>query len=180
MDYSSPGSSVRGILQAKILEWVAMPSSRASSQPRDWTSISYVSSIGRWVFFFFFFFTTRACWKPRISTWSSSSTPRFISKKIKTHVYTKAFIKTFIIAKGWKQPKWLSTDEWINKMRHFHVMEHYLATNRNKHWHMSQHGWTLTTRCQVKEVGCKRPNFVWFPLCDMPKSIKTESMSVVE
>ena len=35
MDYSLPGSSVHGILQARILEWVAMPSSRGSSQPRD-------------------------------------------------------------------------------------------------------------------------------------------------
>ena len=35
MDYSSPSSSVHGILQATILEWVAMPSSRRSSQPRD-------------------------------------------------------------------------------------------------------------------------------------------------
>ena len=34
-DYSPPGSSVHGILQARILEWVAMPSSRGSSQPRD-------------------------------------------------------------------------------------------------------------------------------------------------
>ena len=32
MDYSPPGSSVHGILQARILEWVAMPSSRGSSQ----------------------------------------------------------------------------------------------------------------------------------------------------
>ena len=35
MDYSPPGSFVHGILQARILEWVAMPSSRGSSQPRD-------------------------------------------------------------------------------------------------------------------------------------------------
>ena len=35
MDCSLPGSSVSGILQARILEWVAMPFSRASSQPRD-------------------------------------------------------------------------------------------------------------------------------------------------
>ena len=38
-----PGSSVRGILQARILEWVAMPSSRGSSQPRDWTQVSYIA-----------------------------------------------------------------------------------------------------------------------------------------
>ena len=37
MDCSPPGSSVHGILQARILEWVAMPSSRGSSQPRDRT-----------------------------------------------------------------------------------------------------------------------------------------------
>ena len=37
MDCSSPGSSVHGILQAKRLEWVGMPSSRGSSRPRDWT-----------------------------------------------------------------------------------------------------------------------------------------------
>ena len=37
MDCSPPGSFVHGILQARILEWVAMPSSRESSQPRDQT-----------------------------------------------------------------------------------------------------------------------------------------------
>ena len=41
-----PGSSDHGILQAKILEWVAMLSSRGSSQPRDWTHIFYMSFIG--------------------------------------------------------------------------------------------------------------------------------------
>ena len=51
MDCSPPGSSAHGILQARILAWVAMPSSRGSSQPRDQTCISYVSSIGRWVLY---------------------------------------------------------------------------------------------------------------------------------
>ena len=40
MHCSPPGCSVMGILQARILEWVAMPTSRAPSQPRDWTQIS--------------------------------------------------------------------------------------------------------------------------------------------
>ena len=35
-----PGSSVHGILQARILEWVAVPFSRGSSQPRDQTGVS--------------------------------------------------------------------------------------------------------------------------------------------
>ena len=51
MDCSPPGSSVHGILQARILEWVAMPSSRGSSRPRDQTHISYISCIGRRVLY---------------------------------------------------------------------------------------------------------------------------------
>ena len=38
--YSPPGSYVKGILQARILEWVVMPSSRGSFQLRDLTRIS--------------------------------------------------------------------------------------------------------------------------------------------
>ena len=48
-DCSPPGSSIHGILQARIPEWVAVPSSRGSSWPRDQTHISYVSCSGRWV-----------------------------------------------------------------------------------------------------------------------------------
>ena len=40
MDFSPPGSSVHGILQARILEWVAISYSRGSSRPRDRTQIS--------------------------------------------------------------------------------------------------------------------------------------------
>ena len=38
---SPPGSSVHGILQARILEWVTIPFSRGSSWPRDWTQVSW-------------------------------------------------------------------------------------------------------------------------------------------
>ena len=43
-----PGSSVNGILQARILEWVTIPFSRESSQPRDRT---WVSCLGRWILY---------------------------------------------------------------------------------------------------------------------------------
>ena len=36
MDCSPPGSSLHGILQARILEWISNSFSRGSSQPRDW------------------------------------------------------------------------------------------------------------------------------------------------
>jgi len=51
MDCSPPGLSVHGILQARILEWVAIPFFRVSSRPRDLTHVSGMA--GR-------FFTVRA------------------------------------------------------------------------------------------------------------------------
>ena len=42
-DCSLPGSSDHGILQARILKWVAVPFSRGSSQPRDQTQVSHVA-----------------------------------------------------------------------------------------------------------------------------------------
>ena len=44
VDCSLPGSSVHGILQARILEWVAIPFSRESSHPRYRTRVSYIGS----------------------------------------------------------------------------------------------------------------------------------------
>ena len=49
-DGSPLGSSVHGILQARILEWVVISSSRGSFQLRDWTSISWVSCTAGWFF----------------------------------------------------------------------------------------------------------------------------------
>ena len=51
VECSPPGSSVHGILQARIMKWVAMPSSRGSSRPMDWTHISHVSCISRRVLY---------------------------------------------------------------------------------------------------------------------------------
>ena len=43
IDCSPPGSSLHGILQARILEWVAISFSRGSSQPRDRTQVSHIA-----------------------------------------------------------------------------------------------------------------------------------------
>ena len=51
MDCSPPGSSVHGVLQVRILEWVVIPFSRGSSRPRDQAHVSYVSCIGRQVLY---------------------------------------------------------------------------------------------------------------------------------
>ena len=52
MDCSPPGSIVHGLTQARILQWISMPSSRGSSQTRDQTSISSVSCFVKQVLFF--------------------------------------------------------------------------------------------------------------------------------
>ena len=55
MDCSLPGSSVRGIFQARVLKWIAISFSRKSSRPRDWTHVSCLT--GR-------FFTTEPPGRP--------------------------------------------------------------------------------------------------------------------
>ena len=57
MDCSPRGSAVHGILQPRILEWVAIPSFRGASQPGDQTPVSYVSALAGG------FFTTSATWE---------------------------------------------------------------------------------------------------------------------
>ena len=54
MDCSPPGSSVHRILQARILEWVSISSSRGSSWPRKWTWVSHLAGI---------FFVAWATWE---------------------------------------------------------------------------------------------------------------------
>ena len=50
-DTSPPGSSVHEILQARMLKWVTISFSRGSPQPRDWTWVSCISCIVRWVLY---------------------------------------------------------------------------------------------------------------------------------
>ena len=59
MDYSLTGSSVHGILQARILQWVAISFSRGSSWPRDQT---HISCIGRQILYHL-----RATWEAQIN-----------------------------------------------------------------------------------------------------------------
>ena len=65
MECSPSGPSVHGILQARILQWVAMSSSRGSSQPRDWIRVSSTASR---------FFTIWATWEAHSDEWMASIT----------------------------------------------------------------------------------------------------------
>ena len=65
VNYSLPGSSTMGILQERVLEWVAMPSSKGFSQPRDQTQVSCIEGG------FFTFWTMREAQE----YWSGRSIP---------------------------------------------------------------------------------------------------------
>ena len=57
MNYSPPGFAVHGLLQARILKWIAISSSRGSSWPQDWALISCISCFAGGLF------TTNATWE---------------------------------------------------------------------------------------------------------------------
>ena len=92
MDCSLPGYLVHGFLQARTLEWVAIPSSRRSSGPRNCTHISCVSSIaGR-------FFTE----SPRqVASHSSILGVSLVAQMIKN---LPEMQKTQIQSLGWEDP----------------------------------------------------------------------------
>ena len=71
-DYLWPHGTVRGVLQARKLEWVAMPFSRGSSQPKDWTQVSHIAGG---------FFTSWAPGKPFTSISSLKSHVQYFLKQ---------------------------------------------------------------------------------------------------
>ena len=82
MDRGLQDFSVHGILQTRILESVAIPSSRGSSSPWDWTHICYSPALaGR-------FFTTSATWESHLS-YSESNT---IKGRVGEETYFAQFI----------------------------------------------------------------------------------------
>ena len=71
--YSPPGSSVHGMFQARILEWVAVSFSRGSSWPRDWTCISCTGS------------PILYCWATRMQLESESENHSVASSSFSPH-----------------------------------------------------------------------------------------------
>ena len=97
MDCSLPGSSVRGILQARILEWIAISFSRGSSWPRDWTQVSRIA--GRhftdwpWIFY-------------RIKMFENYSTSQFQGTSLvaQTVKHLSTMWESWVWALGWEDP----------------------------------------------------------------------------
>ena len=127
MDCSQPGSSVHAVLQARILEWVALLSSRESSQPRDQTHISHVSCIGRWVLY-------------RSATWEALTPP-----------LDYCFKKCFISPPGLVDSSFLSPFVWQNNK----AILFYFTQNYVSEMHL-QRGQAFSTKfnCWVNDSLC--------------------------
>ena len=63
-DCSPPGSSAHGMLQARVLEWAAISSSRGFSRLGDWAHVSCIFCFGRWVLYYC------ATWEARYSCYT--------------------------------------------------------------------------------------------------------------
>ena len=133
-DYSPLGSSVHGILQVTILEWVAIPFSRGSSWPRNWTQVSCTA--GR----LFTIWATRDFLKMPYK--SANPLLGVYPKRLKTQIPKSTCNPVFraawlTIAKMWKRLKCPSTNDWIKKMC-------YVYTPSTEHWMVHLHQcWVL-------------------------------------
>ena len=113
VDCSPPSSCVHGILQARILEWVAISSSRGSSWPRDWTQVSYVSCIGRWVLYRWAAEEALICKQaPALSPFSTTTARPFYFTILCPSKYVKN--PRDGVAQSWTRLKWLSSSKYVS------------------------------------------------------------------
>ena len=127
MDCSPPGSSIHGILQARILEWVAISFSRGSSRTRDQTQVSRIA--GR-------HFKTLSHQGSPANCHMTQQIPllsiHLKETRTERDTCTPMFIATlFTIARTWKQPRSPSADERIRKLWYIYTVEYYSAIKRN-------------------------------------------------
>ena len=111
MDGSSPGSAVPGILQARVLEWVAISFSRRKTLWR------FLKKLG-----------IKSPYDPAIPLLGIYPEETRVEKDTCIPFFTAAL---FTIARTWKQPRCPLTDEWIKKLWYIYTMEYYSAIKRN-------------------------------------------------
>ena len=107
MDRRPPGFAMHWILQAKTLEWVAMPSSRESSLPRDWTCVSCIFCIGRRILYQLSHRRSSAGtlplvfslskWALYLSLWCLLPKPVMICSQLFTPVHPYLYVSTYLV-----------------------------------------------------------------------------------
>ena len=133
MDCSPPGSSLHGILQSRISEWVATSYSKGSYWPRDRTCTSCISCTGRQILYHW-------------ATWLTEMKP-YVHTDLHTNVHSSF---TFMSPKL-KQSKCPSTSEWIHNGG---IPDNYPAINSNELllWRVTpQRGWLKKSLSWLKE-----------------------------
>ena len=141
MDWSPPGSSVHGIFQARILEWVTISSSQGSSRPRDRTHISCISYNGRC-----FLYHCNTC----DYTWLFTSTPAIFlkSNNHNNHLSTKTPLFQSI---------------WGHAYTHTHTTHHTYHTHTHTHTPHTHHihhtyNHTHTPHTHITHLGIHTPH----------------------
>ena len=146
MHCSPTGSSFHGILQARILEWVAMPSSRGFSWPRDRTHVSYISCTSRQVLYHWYHLGSLP-YDPAIplmgiymkkKTKKQKKNRKTLSWKYTNTTFIAALFtikKTTQIMEITQCP---SPDEWIKKMWDIYIISHLLYPYMNSESLLSQ------------------------------------------
>ena len=137
MDCCPPGSSVHGILQARILEWVAISFSRGSSWPRVRTLVSCI--VGR-------FFTTEPPGKPPQSMSYASSILQVVSKEIfKVSITTLLLQKLRSQREMWDLTlgKVKSSQHTVFGHGHFHMSRIWRSQHRARRGGFTQFSKTL-------------------------------------
>ena len=116
MDCSLPSSSVHGIFQAIVLEWIAISFSRGSSGPRNRTRVSRIAG-GHFTIWIQQFHSCVFIWRK----W----------KHYLKYLHTIFIDKSFTTAKTWKQPK-CSSMTWMNKENVMHTYNGILFNQKQE------------------------------------------------
>ena len=133
MDYSPPGSSVHGILQARILEWVAIPFSRGSFRPRDQSRVYCIA--GR-------FFTIWATGKAHHQALRQTLPPSLLEFLEQSTSFAEAhdkvqqmlpslprlFVGDSIESFSWDKSWAFCSATWCSQLRHFGALAFWWHT----------------------------------------------------
>ena len=135
--HSPPGFSVHGIFQARILEWVAIFSSRGSSQSRDRNHVSGVSYIGRQILY-------------HHTTWDShqNSSVSYSIQHYGLKVRKLYFSKSPLYKSSWRGGIFAKVTEW----NHNCLYLYYLVWKRNS-YQSDQISWHIMSVCG-RELKC--------------------------
>ena len=123
--YSQPDSSVHGISQARVLEWVAIFFSRGSFKPRDRACVSFIKNYIYSYFIIQQLFSLLFSIYPFINELKSFC----LYKKICLKMFTAALM---IVTKTYKQPKCTSVSEYVNKLWYIQTMKYHSVRKRNE------------------------------------------------